>query len=148
MHRFNKSTDRWWQKPLVLIKGRSLPAELAVLNIELRTYEDGVWLNSRGTKTGVVDLLCSDERGEKTFRTKRVSLPPFIVEYLERIYKDTKLKKGYPDLVIWNWETEQIRFVEVKCPRLDKPSPEQEEFMKFCATVGASVQIAEWEFES
>jgi VRR-NUC domain len=132
----------------VIHNSRTLPAELAVLGIERSAKEEGVWLNSRGTKTGVVDLLRSTEHGVSKYRTKRTELPDFIVSLLERIYGDTKLQKGCPDLVIWNPDTKAIRFVEVKCPHWDSLSPEQDEFMNFCSGVGASTKIVEWEFKN
>lgn len=148
MHRFKKSPDRWWQKPLVIHNGRSLPAELAVLDIEKGAREEGVWLNSRGTKTGVIDLVHSHENGNSTYRTKRVGLPDFVTVLLEKIYADSRLKKGCPDLVFWMPDTEAVRFVEVKCPHWDAPTPEQDEFMTFCKVLNSSATIVEWEFQS
>jgi hypothetical protein len=51
---FDRSDVRWWQKPLVRVGDRDLPAELVILQRELRPGEAGAWLNSRGTKSGVV----------------------------------------------------------------------------------------------
>ncbi len=55
MLRFEPWPGRWWNKPLVDLGGRILPAELAVLAAEVGPNERGAWINSRGTKTG--DLL-------------------------------------------------------------------------------------------
>ena len=69
---FESSDKRWWQKPLVVVAGRHLPAELAVLHASLESGEDGGWLNTRKIGLAVVDLT-SDKSG--TFKTVRVPLP-------------------------------------------------------------------------
>ena len=73
MLRFQPSNERWWQKPLALLGGKPLPAELVVLQAELQPGENGAWLNSRGTRSGVVDLV-QIEPGK--YKTTRVDLPP------------------------------------------------------------------------
>ena len=57
MLKLTRSNQKWWQKPLTYMNGKVIPAELAVLVESLRDGEDGAWLNSRGTKTAVVDLV-------------------------------------------------------------------------------------------
>jgi hypothetical protein len=53
---------------LVLDRGGSTTAELAVLRQQLRNSQDGAWINSRGTRTGAVALV--RDRWRKTgFRT-------------------------------------------------------------------------------
>lgn len=141
----NDGGQRWWNKPLVKYRGRLVPAELAILAIELRAEESGLWLNSRGTKSGVVDLLCS-KQGK--YQTSRLPLPAFVAIFIERMYRAANVKKGCPDLVIWNAKTERIRFVEVKCPHWDRPSAEQKKFISAAESEGIAAKIVEWEFAS
>lgn len=143
MLRFTKSEERWWQKPLAQIDGRPLPAELAVLHAELLPHEAGAWLNARSTRSGIVDLVRSGGGG---LRSKRRRLPPFVSEALRALYDATALRKGAPDLVIWNTEATTLRFVEVKCPHWDRPSPEQLKFLAAAQARGIETSIAEWEF--
>src|SRR6266498_4576957 len=98
MYRFDKADRFWWRRPLVRMDGRAITAELAVLARELRANERGVWLNSRGRVSGVVDLV--PFRGPKgpTFRTVRKPLPLFVAAALEDIYRRAELAKGCPDL--------------------------------------------------
>ena len=142
---FRKSDERWWQKPLVLIDGRSLPAELVVLRRQVQEGEEGVWLNSRGTKTGVADLR-RDASGN--FVTVRIPLPDFVATRLHELYELTGPMKGAPDLVIWNVSNSSVRFVEVKCPDWDSPSDEQEIFLAEAARRGSTCSIVEWVFAS
>jgi len=143
MLRFTKSHERWWQKPLAQLDDRPLPAELAVLFAELRTGESGAWLNSRGTKSGAVDLARSPDGKLETVRT---NLPPFVSDLLRSLYEATGLAKGAPDLVIWNSSSSSVRFVEVKCPHWDRPSEEQLKFLAAAKEHGVEASIAEWEF--
>ena len=147
MHRFAKSGQYWWQKPLVLVASRAMPAELAILAEELQPGEQGVWLNSRGRTSGVVELLpWTGEKGP-TFRTRRAPLPLFVAAGLEDLYRASGVAKGCPDLVIWRTDPERFRLVEVKCPRWDRASPEQEQFIAEARKRGIDARIAEWEFE-
>ena len=139
---FKKSKTTWWQKPLVIYNGKHLPAELAVLSIDLKENEQGVWINSRGSKSGVIDL----ERHGRGFRTRRIEIPLFIASKIERIYKTTIRRKGCPDLVIWNPRTKNIRFVEVKCPHWDRVREGQKEFIQEAKNIGIETIIIEWEF--
>jgi hypothetical protein len=143
MLRFEPSEHRWWQKPLVRLGSRVLPAELAVLQAELQPGEEGAWLNSRGTRSGVIDLI-EVEPGK--FKTKRADLPPFVSTLLASLYQSTGLSKGAPDLVIWSGNAATIRFVEVKCPHWDEPSSEQLKFLEAANERGFSSSIVEWEF--
>lgn len=120
-----------------------MPAELAVLTAERRPHESGAWLNSRGVETGTVDLL-RDQSGK--FKSVRILLPAFVQSTLRRLYADTGLAKGAPDLVIWNEESGRLRFVEVKCPHWDRPSAAQLQFHRAAEAAGYSVTIVEWEF--
>ena len=140
---FERSTERWWQKPLVVVAGRHLPAELAVLQASLKPGEHGAWLNSRGAKSATVDFT-TDQMGK--FKTVRRPLPPFVAEELGRLYQETQLKKGAPDLVLWREATRKMRFVEVKNPRWDRPSESQLQFLGAARARGMSTVIAEWEF--
>ena len=108
-----RSNERWWQKPLGELSGKILPVELLVLRVELGESEDGVWLNSRGAKSGVIDLV---RKVDGKFKTVRRSLPNFVSDALTSIYKVMKNKKGATDLAIWHESSLQVRFVEVKCP--------------------------------
>jgi hypothetical protein len=139
---FTNSNERWWKKPLVIHKGKILPAELAILDIELQRHEKGVWLNSRGSRSGVIDLV---KRKEK-YKSIRVMLPKYISEIIEEIYKSTSRRKGCPDLIIWNDQNGTIRFVEVKCPLWDRLREGQDEFINIAKGMGLSTKIVEWEF--
>jgi hypothetical protein len=131
----------------VNLGGRALPAELAVLAAEVGPEEHGAWLNSRSTASGVVDLVLEDgEGGRPVFTTRRQALPSFVSAALDAVYEQSGLGKGCPDLVIWNPASRRVRLVEVKCPRWDRPSAEQEKFMEAAATLGVSTCVAEWEF--
>ena len=146
MHRFQRAGVKWWQKPLVNLDGRLLPAELAVLALELRVGEQGVWMNSRSTSSGVVELLVAQQDGERYFKTRRQRLPSFVSEALAGLYASTGLAKGCPDLVIWCSDPDRIRLVEVKCPHWDAPSIEQQQFMGAASDNGVTTTIVEWEF--
>lgn len=128
-------------------RGRATTAELAILDTELEAGEQGVWLNSRGTKTGVVELVPRPTDDPDSYQTRRVQLPAFVSRALETLYSDPDLNKGCPDLVIWRDEPPGIRLVEVKCPHWDKSSPEQEKFMSAAAAAGIQAKLVEWEFE-
>jgi hypothetical protein len=141
---FQNSNEKWWQKPLVSFRGSIIPAELAILRIELNQNEDGVWINSRSGKSGVINLLKINHK----FITIRKIIPKIVENKLEEIYKKTTSRNGFPDLVIWNRKTFTIRFVEVKCPLWDKVRAGQEEFIKIANEMGLFVKIAEWEFEN
>ena len=143
MHRFIKSTERWWNKPLAAQGTKHLPAELAVLEAELRPGEQGAWLNSRGVITGVAELV-RDSMGK--FKTRRIELPRFVSSQLESIYEAAGLSKGAADLVIWNADTRLVRFVEVKCPDWDSPSDEQLRFLRAAEVNNCPMSIVEWEF--
>lgn len=146
MLRFAPANTHWWQKPLVLVDGRALTAELAVLGLQLRPGEQGVWLNSRGRTSGVVDLVPRRQPDGPSFATRRTPLPPFVAAALNRLYGAAGVKKGCPDLVIWRSDPESLRLVEVKCPHWDSPTPEQERFLEAAAAAGISASVIEWEF--
>lgn len=140
---FKSAHIRWWRKPLVRVRGRRLPAELAVLALQIKAGETGAWLNSRGVSSGVVDLI-PDAGSASGFRTQRAKLPSFVVTTLRRLYHEANLTKGCPDLVIWS--ASEVRLVEVKCPHWDRPSPEQTRFMRVAARLGVATRVVEWEF--
>jgi hypothetical protein len=143
MHRFERARSRWWNKPLVRFAGRALPAELAVLAQELGPAEDGAWLNSRGTRTGVIDLL---RVAPGKYKTKRIMLPAFVSECLVSLYRITGLVRGAPDLIVWSRSRRRLRFAEVKCPHWDTPSAEQLKFSRAAKRRGIVTTIIEWEF--
>jgi hypothetical protein len=143
--RFEPAGAKWWRKPLVRHENRTLPAELAILIGELSVDESGAWLNSRGLDSGVADLISSDLGA---FKTKRIPLPPFVSEQLKKLYLKARVKKGCPDLVIWNQMTKRMRLVEVKCPHWDRPSQEQRLFIEAAESSGIAAKIVEWEFQA
>lgn len=143
MHRFTRSLERWWQKPLVLMGATHVPAELAVLQAELQPGEEGAWLNSRGVASGTRELT-RDSTGK--FKTRRIELPTFVSARLRSLYEASGLSKGAPDLIIWNTGESSVRFVEVKCPHWDTPSDEQLRFMRVAEAAGVTVSIVKWEF--
>jgi len=137
----------WWNKPLVIFGGRTIPAELAILALELSAGEKGAWMNSRGTTSGVVDLTTSPEgSAHGKYVTRRTSLPDFVSERLKRMFQAAQIKRGCPDLVIWNEDSKRMRLVEVKCPHWDRPTKEQELFLKAAEKAGILVKIVEWGF--
>jgi hypothetical protein len=144
---FPRADAYWWRKPRVMHGGRATTAELAILDRELETGEQGAWLNSRGTTSGVIELVACTTGEQKSYETRRIRLPPFVSRALEGLYVEAKLTKGCPDLVIWRDVPRCIRLVEVKCPRWDKPSREQEKFMSVAAAAGIRTKLVEWEFE-
>lgn len=133
----------WWRKPLLRFSRKILPAELVVLARELSGNEAGAWINSRGTTSGCVDLV---RVGPRKFKTKRIPLPGFVSARLRRLYRTSRVKKGCPDLVIWNPKSARMRLVEVKCPHWDRPSKEQEIFLASARKTGIAAKIVEWEF--
>jgi hypothetical protein len=120
-----------------------LPAELAVLARMLGAREHGAWLNSRGTKTGVIDLL---HTAPGRYKTQRIGLPAFVSERLVSLYRLADVKRGAPDLVLWRARKHALRFVEVKCPHWDAPSVDQLRFMRAACKQGIPTQVCEWEF--
>ena len=145
MHRFKRWADKWWQKPLVDFHGRPLPAELAVLFMELSAAEKGVWINSRGFQTGASDLV-SSSKSHKTYETVRISIPNFVVQTISDVMTESGLARGCPDLVIWNNHSTSVRFVEVKCPHWDAPTPEQDTFLSLVRYKGLQGKVVNWEF--
>jgi hypothetical protein len=137
------ANQKWWQKPLARADGRVLPAELIVLRSQLKPDESGAWLNSRGVTSGAVDLIL-DPAGR--LRTVRVRLPDFVSEKLRDVYRLAGLKKGAPDLIVWNEKLQYVWFIEVKCPVWDKPSPEQRRFHEMARELGSECEVAEWSF--
>ena len=110
MLQFKPAGTKWWNKPLVNYRGKNLPAELAVLQIDLQPDEQGVWLNSRGITTGVSGLLRTDTQGSE-YKTQRIEIPDYESNPLKTLYSATGLKNGSTDLVIWNKSTYSIRIV-------------------------------------
>ena len=135
-----------WNKPLVRLSSRSIPAELAILSLEIRSGEKGAWLNSRKSDSGVVDLACRVRNRKARYYSLRENLPKFVSKKIMEIFRLAKLEKGCPDLVMWNMESLRLRFIEVKCPRWDKLTKEQQQFMRVAKLNGISVKIVEWEF--
>ena len=122
-----------------------MPAELVILQLELRPGEAGAWLNSSSKKSGVVDLI-PDQSGK--FKTHRVRFPQFVIDRLLASYARAGVAKGAPDLIIWSEAGTHIRFVEVKCPDWDRPSAEQILFHEAVRALGSQCDIVEWRFKS
>lgn len=141
---FESAGTKWWQKPLVRTENRLLPAELAILHKEISTGEEGAWLNSRGLESGVADLI---SKPDGKYETKRVPLPVFVSNQLKQLYQKANVKKGCPDLVIWNLKAKKMRLVEAKCPHWDRPSQEQKLFIEAAQASGVGAKIVEWEFK-
>ena len=137
---------KWWRKPLVIFNGRALPAELAILAMELSPGEDGAWINSRGTQSVVVDLISSSGLANGNYVTRRAPLPAVVSAALKQMSHAANEKRGCPDLVIWNEKENRIRLVEVKCPHWDRPTVEQERFLEAAQAAGIMAKIVEWEF--
>lgn len=147
MYQFEKAIERWWQKPLVVTSTHPMPAELVILNLEMKEDEDGGWLNSRGTKTIAKSTTVKPkDNGDFSLKVNREAIPQFVQETLNALYEVTNLGKGVPDLILWNTTTKKIRFIEVKCPHWDKPSKEQDLFIEEINKNGMSALIVEWEF--
>jgi hypothetical protein len=136
---------KWWQKPLARTDGRVLPAELIVLRSQLKPDESGAWLNSRGVASGAVDLIPGPAG---RFKTVRVRLPDFVSAKLRDVYRLAGLKKGAPDLIVWNEKLQYVRFIEVKCPLWDKPSTEQLRFHETARELGSECEVVEWCFSA
>lgn len=146
MIRLQKTHNTWWQKPLVSSSNKSTTAELAILSLELANGESGVWVNSRGAKSGVVDLVDRGTGNHRAFKTIRKKLPAWLAGKIEQIYRYARIRKGCPDLVIWNPEIQCWRMVEVKRPSCDKVSRDQIKFIDRARLLGIDVKIVEWEF--
>jgi hypothetical protein len=143
MLRFSRSTNRWWNKPLVEYASEHLPAELVILRTSLRAGEEGAWMNSRGRVSGVVGLK---RMPDGKIQTVRRALPDFVTLILRKIYAESRLSRGCPDLVIWHAGSQTLRLIEVKCPHWDQPSSDQDKFMRVAAVRGIPTEVVEWEF--
>lgn len=141
--KFRPAGEKWWNKPLVSHNRRHMPAELAILSLETGPTEAGAWMNSRGTASGVVELVFQSATARTT---RRVSLPPFVSEVLKRLLSSAGLKRGCPDLVIWDEGTKAVRFVEVKWRLRDRPTDEQGLFFETARRKGFVSKVVEWEF--
>ena len=122
-------------------KRRVLPAELAVLALDLRRGERGAWMNSRGTSQGVVSLVA---RG-RTYQTRREVIPEFVASVLKAIYRTAKVRSGCPDLVIWHRRRKRIRFVEVKGPG-DRIRDAQRRFIRIAGHHRIATKMVVWRF--
>lgn len=100
-------------------------------------------MNSRGRKSGVVALEWGKDGRAKTIRR---NLPDFVAHALGVIYQEAHLSRGCPDLVIWSLTTQKLKLVEVKCPHWDRPSDDQQRFMRVAADRGIQTEVVEWEF--
>jgi len=114
-------------------KRRVLPAELAVLALDLRRGERGAWMNSRGTSQGVVSLVA---RG-RTYQTRREVIPEFVASVLKAIYRTAK--------VIWHRRRKRIRFVEVKGPG-DRIRDAQRRFIRIAGHHRIATKMVVWRF--
>lgn len=64
------------------------------------------------------------------------------------MYEAAGVRKGAPDLVIWDVTTNGVRLVEVKCPHWDQTSDEQNQFVLVAKSLGIPASIVEWEFRA
>lgn len=144
IYRFARANDFWWRKPLVLLNGKAVPAELAVLAHVLEASEEGVWLNSRRKASGVIDLR--QAASKKTYETVRRPLPLAVAKVVDQVNQRAGAWSGCPDLAIWRRDGEALRFVEVKNPHWDRTSKRQVAFMEAAEALGIPTSIAEWEF--
>jgi hypothetical protein len=148
MHTFRSAGIYWWRKPLVLGKSGPIPAELAVLVADLRPGEKGMWLNSNGTKTGVVDLATSPAgTAQDVFETRRELMPISVSKLLQRLYRKAG-PKGRPDVIVWRGAGRNVRFVEVKRADRDRISPDQKRFHQLAAAEGVTTKVVEWQFSN
>src|SRR5690242_4183102 len=99
IYRFARANDFWWRKPLVLLNGKAVPAELAVLAHVLEASEEGVWLNSRSRASGVIDLRRAASK--KTYETVRRPLPLAVAKLVDQVNHRAGVSSGCPDLAIW-----------------------------------------------
>ena|SRR5215471_6713376 len=151
MLRFPRAEAYWWRQPLVRVRRRSLPAELAVLALELGAAEQGSWLNVRPKASGIVELLPLSTRRGPSFRPRREPLPFFVVATLEDIYHRAGLDRGCPELVIWRTDREHFRLVAVKRRselRRDQKKWDvaRQRFIEMAWQHGISTKFVEWEF--
>ncbi|MEP1471756.1 MAG: VRR-NUC domain-containing protein [Halieaceae bacterium] len=143
MYLFSKSSERWWNKPLVVWNCKSIPAELAVLNIQLETWPNGAWLNSTKLSTGVVDLVGQ----EASRKVERIPIPNWVKERLSQIYEQASVSKGCPDVVVWNEDTRAIHLLEVKRYKKDRLSVDQKRYMEVAPQMSVSSEVIEWDYE-
>ncbi|TKB93196.1 MAG: hypothetical protein E8D40_03555 [Nitrospira sp.] len=94
-------------------------------------------------RLGVIDLQL-DASGR--LRTVRVELPKFVSETLADLYCRAGVRKGCPDLVIWDLRGKTLRLVEVKCRDWDAPSAEQAQFLATAGECGIVASVVEWRF--
>jgi len=125
--------------------GKTTTAELAIFDIRLRPGESGVWLNSRGTTSGVQGLVRSRPK-TSGYQTVRVNLPPSVSETLRTLYRSSRLKKGCPDLLIWDASGKIVRLIEVKRRDWDRITTEQFRFMDSAKEHGIACETVEWVF--
>ena len=152
MLRFRRSEAYWWRRPLVRVRRRSMPVELAVLALELRSNERGSWLNLRPRASGIVELVPTRTRRGSSFRTRREPLPLFVVAALEDIYRRARLRKGCPELVIWRTDREDFRLVALKLRGEQRRGPtswgpERQRFMETAYQCGVSTKTVVWQYD-
>lgn len=135
---FRRSGARWCNKPLALVGGESIPAELAVLRREAGADEKGAWITSCAPRP-VVDLL---RDGTGAFTAAQTEIPALAYETIRHHLETAGVKKGIPDLVIWS-ENGRVRFTEVKWVGHDSLSAEQHAFL---SAAGESGAVAWWKF--
>ena len=83
--------------------------------------------------------------GQEGYRTVRVPLPPDVSSKLATLYSVSGLKRGCPDVLIWNQQGQIVRLIEVKGPK-DSIKPEQMQFIKTAERLGIRCQVVEWKF--
>lgn len=136
--------DRYWNKPMVDL-GSAVPvtAELAVLRAEVVPGEAGAWVHPGvRPRHGTVDLRRKPSGGFEPIKTE---LPGFVADLLASLFVSTRLKRGGPDVVIWNTQNETVRFAEVKWLGHDSPSDEQTKYLDAARERGIECRVVEWE---
>jgi len=140
---FSRANAYWWRRPLVRLDSRTLPAELAVLSLELQPSENGAWLNAPTKASGIVDF--QPVPSGLTYRAIRKPLPLFVVATLERINQQVGLGSDYSYLLIWRADRESVRIVEVKWSGAQRRR-NRVPFADAAGSLGIPTTIVEWQF--
>jgi hypothetical protein len=136
----------WWLTPLVLHRGKPTVAELAILDLACGLGEAGVWMNSRGTETGVRDLVRNSAK-PSGYEAIRVPLPPRVATTLRALYRKSRLDHGAPALLIWNDSGALVRFIEVKFGHGSDLNGVQRRFLECATAAKIACTRVEWAFE-
>ena len=136
----------WWRTPLVLHRGKPTTAELAILDLQSGPGEAGVWMNSRGTDTGVRDLVRNRSK-PSGYEAIRVPLPPRVATTLRALYRKSRLDHGCPELLIWDDAGTLVRLVEVRCASVTGARRVRPRFLECAAAAQIACETVEWVLE-